>query len=131
MGARRFTKGATRALMSLYAEIIAIGPFDPIIASALGYPSDLFRNTRTGTPVVAVLFGIAEGTYAGTQFAKCLGITDPWDFNQHKIDSTRVEMDELRALFAGFSDGDDYLKDLERFEVLRQAGFDLYFVPNG
>lgn len=71
--------------MGLYIEIIAIGPFSEVARKYLGYPDESYDGTEAGAIVNCTLFGIVEGTSLGKEFASCLGVTDVWDFNQHKI----------------------------------------------
>jgi hypothetical protein len=117
--------------MGMAADVIGFGPFSHEVAAFLEYSPELYRRTRAGTPVVRQLFGITHGTSASAAFAACLGITDPWDFNQHKISSSAVNVPGLRALFDTLQDGDDFLEDLEAFVALQERGFEFFFRPNG
>jgi hypothetical protein len=116
--------------MGLYVTLTAVGRFQPEASGLLDFPAEAYRATRRGTPVITDLFGIWEGTHAGIEFAECLGITDVWDFNQHRIDPQRADLGRLRALFVRLSD-DHYATELSRFEALRDLGFEFYFEPNG
>jgi hypothetical protein len=117
--------------MGMAADLIAIGPFSSEVAPFLEYPSERYRHTREGTPVIRQLFGITHGSNASTAFAACLGISDPWDFNQHKIVSANVDLSGLRDFFATLQDGEEFLPELEVFVALRAHGFDFFFRPNG
>jgi hypothetical protein len=117
--------------MGMAADIIAIGPFSPAVVAYLEYPPDHYKHTRQGSPVIAQLFGITHGSTASREFARCLGITDPWDFNQHKIDPKAIDGDQLRSFVATLHDGDDFIRDLEALLVMRDEGFEFYFRPNG
>ena len=97
----------------------------------LEYLPERYAKTRPGTPVVRQLFGITHGSSASTAFAACLGITDPWDFNQHKIVPANVDVQGLRDFLATLQHGEDFLPDLEAFLVLQAHGFDVFFRPNG
>ncbi len=66
--------------MSLCADIVAWGPYNPEIAKFLEYRPEAYSSTVPGSLVVAELFGIVEGTVASKQFASCFGISDVWDF---------------------------------------------------
>lgn len=81
--------------------------------------------------MITTLFGIVEGTSAGRAFAECLGITDPWDFNQHYFDGHKIDVDGIKTLFGTLSGGDEYLEHLERFLILRDHQFRFFYVPNG
>jgi hypothetical protein len=117
--------------MGMAADIIAIGPFSLAVVACLEYPPEHYKGTREGSPVIAQLFGITHGSSASREFARCLGITDPWDFNQHKINPLAIKREPLRAFFSSLHDGDDFLRDLERLLVMRDEGFEFYFRPNG
>jgi hypothetical protein len=117
--------------MGMAADLIAIGPFSSEVASFLEYSSERYQHTREGTPVIRQLFGITHGSNASTAFAACLGITDPWNFNQHKVVSANVDLQGLRDFFATLQDGEEFLPDLEAFVALRKHGFDFFFRPNG
>ncbi len=114
--------------MSMCAEIIAIGPFSRGIAPYLEYSERHYENTHSGAVISCTLFGIREGNSLSADFAACLGTTDPWDFNQHHIDSRRIDFDALRAFstrYEGYSD------DVEALFALVRSGFQFHFVPNG
>jgi len=113
------------------ADIVALGPFIPDITQCLEYPSDLYRSTKSGATVVVTLFGITEGSSASRQFASCLGITDPWDFNQHTIDPSKIDVEALQAFLQSIPQREEYAKDLDKLLVLRAHGFQFIFRPNG
>ncbi len=115
----------------MFAEIVAIGPFCAEVADSLGYPIDVFKTTRNGTTVPTEPFGIVEGSGTSREFAKCLGITDPWDFNQHKIVPSKIDVEGLQKLLKTLRENEDYVRDLARLLVLRERGFEFFFRPNG
>jgi hypothetical protein len=117
--------------MGMCADIVALGPFSPDISQCLEYPPDLYRSTRSGATVVVTLFGITEGSSASRQFASCLGITDPWDFNQHTIDSSKIDVDASREFLQSISGGQEYARDFDKLLALRTRGFQFIFRPNG
>ena len=118
--------------MGMSADILAIGPFSTAVVAALEYPDDFYANTQPGVPVITYLFDFMPGSSTSREFASHLGITDAWDFNQHKVDPSRVNMDGLRLFLAGLNEPDaTYLRDLEFFQLLREQKFDFYFRPNG
>ena len=119
--------------MSMCAQILAIGRFHPELVPWLEYSANLYADTKIGAPVVKTIFGIVEGSTASRRFALLVGIDDPWDFNQHKIDPLRIDFEGLRThlkSLLGWAEG-DYQRDLEALEKFSRDGFDLYFVPNG
>jgi hypothetical protein len=115
----------------MYAEITAIGLFRQDLIPDLEYPAETYEGTANGAVVIVDLFGIVEGSSASRQFANLLGISDPWDFNQHRIDPNAVDIDGLRAFVETLAGAAAYARDIERLERLRSAGFDFYFRPNG
>lgn len=74
-----------------------------------GTPGSSCHALLSGTPVTAEI----------PEFAAHLGITDPWDFNQHKLTPTNVNVDGLRTFFATLHDGEEFLPDLEAFCIRR------------
>ena len=118
--------------MGMNADILAIGLFSTDIVVALEYPPEFYAHTRPGVPVIAPLFDSMPHSSTSNAFATCVGITDPWDFNQHKIDPWRVDLDGLRRLFTGLYEPDpSFLIDLDHFKLLRARRFDFFFRPNG
>jgi len=121
-------------LMGMSAEIIAIGPFSADIADALSYPAHYYANTRPGAVVITSLFSWMPGSSSSCDFARYLGISDPWDFNQHKIEPSGVDLAGLRSFLetlGNSEDSRDYGSEMLRFVRLRDRGFAFYFVPNG
>jgi len=114
--------------MGMCAEILAIGPFHPDLVKHLEYSEEMYQNTKISTPVVVSLFGIVEGSSLSREFAALLGLTDPWDFNQHKIDKEKVNRKGLMDFVEAHS---DYARDLEALLVFVEHDFDFYFLPNG
>lgn len=114
--------------MGMFAEIIAIGPFSPEVAGFLGYPSGLFANTKDGAVVTCRLFGIAEGSTLSRQFAALLGVADPWDFNQHEVDRSMINVPGLEAFGQQYP---DYEADVQALKALLSAGFAFHFRPEG
>ena len=114
--------------MGMCAEIIAIGPFSQSVAGYLGYSAELFANTTEGAVVTARLFGILEGSGLSREFASLLGISDPWDFNQHQIEPSIINVLGLESFAKTYSEYDD---DVNSLKVLLTAGFAFHFRPEG
>lgn len=114
--------------MGLCADIIAIGPFDKSIAKHLHYPTERYAATREGVPVLTELFGIYEGTTLSNEFARLVGVFDPWDFNQHGLNVNRFDWKGLQEFVSVYS---DYDEELVKLRSLAKAGFSFYFRPNG
>lgn len=110
------------------AEIIALGRYSEAIAGLMDYPASYYASTKEGTTVTRRLFGISEGSTTSCAFAAFLGISDPWDFNRHKLDDSKVDIDGLRRWAELHS---DYRDDVEVFDRLRRAGFEFHFRPEG
>ena len=114
--------------MGMYAEIIAIGPFSKDILEYMEYSEVYYRDTKEGAIITRVLFGVSQGTTVGHEFANCFGITDGWDFNQHKISNSKVDLELLKAFVLRY---DEYEDDYKIFKVLLDKGFEFHFAPNG
>jgi len=114
--------------MGMCAQLVAIGPFSQEIACWLSYRAELYANTRHGTVVTHYLFGIGEGSTLSRQFAGLVGISDPWDFNQHQIDTSAVDWVGLKAFAADYP---HYDEDVEALAALSKAGFTFHFRPEG
>ena len=114
--------------MSMFAEVIAIGPFSRNIIKQLEYGEVYYKDTKEGAIVNMTLFGIGQGTSVSQEFAYCLGITNGWDFNQHKICNEEVDVSALREFVSRYT---DYYQDAETLIVLMQNDFEFHFSPNG
>lgn len=118
--------------MVMCAEILAIGPFTPALVAHYEYPAERYSKTHEGVPIVSRLFGIMEGTSAGIEFARALGIADPLDFNQHKIQLEKIDFESLEQVLSTLSGwhDDDYAKHLAALKQFAAHKYDLYFIPN-
>ncbi|MEM6782925.1 MAG: hypothetical protein AAF624_04220 [Bacteroidota bacterium] len=106
--------------MSLDAQVIAIGPFLPALVDCLDYPARFYEKVPPGTTVICTVFqGLTnEGS---TQLAEALGFR-PFDLGKHAIGLDGVDDERLRMFD---------LDAFERFDRLREAGFQFYYLPNG
>ena len=114
--------------MGMNAEIIAIGPFSQSVVDVLDYGSEYFKNTKSGSIITVRLFGMS-GSSSSREFAKMLGISDPWDFNSHKIKSENINFEELKKFINELHE--DYNEEFERFLILMENGFEFHFRPEG
>ena len=114
--------------MGMYAEVIAIGPFSWDLLDSLEYSKAHYEGTVEGAIVNQTLFGIGQGTTTGREFAACLGITNGWDFNQHKINPTKINHEALIDFIKRY---DEYESDYEAFIAFLEKGFEFHFSPNG
>ena len=112
----------------MQAEIIAVGPFSKKIKNCLDYRSELYENTNDGSIITVRLFGMI-GSNTSREFASLLGITNPWDFNQHKINIESINFVELEKFVYQFEI--DYGDDLQKLLVLKDNGFEFHFRPQG
>src|SRR5436190_16900248 len=96
--------------MGMCAQIIAIGSFSRELTPFLEYPADHYARTIDGATISRSLFGIIEGSGLSRELASLFGITDPWDFNQHKIVTTKVNLAGLREFAKRYP---DYAADVE------------------
>ncbi|MEZ4295688.1 MAG: hypothetical protein R3B70_11980 [Polyangiaceae bacterium] len=114
--------------MGMSAEIIAVGPFSKAVVAHLDYRPELYARAREGAIVTRRLFGISEGSALSRELAGLLGISDPWDFNQHKVRTENVDASALREWGSKYP---DYSEDVEALLVLAGAGFEMHFRPEG
>ena len=114
--------------MGMYAEVICIGPFSKDIAQYLEYNEERYTDTLEGAIISVTLFGVSEGNTLSRELAVTLGISDAWDFNQHKIDKNAINFTALELFVETNS---IYAKDANALEVLSKNGFEFHFVPNG
>lgn len=107
------------------AEILAIGPFHPDIADCLGYPVDRYVNVPMGTPVTTELLGCYyEGSIR--YLAEAVGISNPWDFAQHPINSSNLNKQRILEILEPYDD-DHVPADVDKLMRLNKAGFELFF----
>jgi hypothetical protein len=114
--------------MGMCAEIIAIGPYTKSIAGFLDYSAERYDATREGSVISRRLFGINEGSTLSREFAAHLGISDPWDFNQHKITNADIDFIGLKAFGHMYN---QYADEIKIFEMLVKVGFEFHFRPEG
>ena len=107
--------------MGCDAEIIAVGPFSKGIVSALGYPEEQYRGVSEGATVITSVFE-AFGSTQSEKLSQCFGV-GRWDLGRHVLDASRAALDTPRRDFDERSTDD--------FMVLREAGFQFYYMPNG
>lgn len=110
--------------MGMDAKVMAIGPYRKALADHMYYAAERYANTQEGTPVIQFLFQ-CYNTDGSVMLAECFNIA-PWDFNQHKLDPYQVDIERLQALCV-----EECEDDCESFRVLRDAGFEFYYLPEG
>jgi hypothetical protein len=108
-------------LMGLDAQVIAIGPYSQAVAGSLEYPQEYYEacQMREGATVIVTVF-VAYTSAQSLALAEALGAS-AWDFNTHVLDATRANLEALEV----------DASEVRRFEVLREAGFQFYYLPNG
>jgi hypothetical protein len=114
------TKEDRKVDMGMDAEVLAIGKFSRNLAKYMDYPEKYYARTQDGVSVVSSLFS-AVSTARSCELAEAFGV-DPWDFNQHHLNPARADLAKLRE----FEE-----EHVEKFEALRDAGFEFYYRPNG
>jgi hypothetical protein len=114
--------------MGMCAEVIAIGPYSRNVSALLDYKPELYISTPERAVISRRLFGINEGSTLSRKLATLLGIHDPWNFGEHKIIPSRVNIAGLREFAAEYS---EYTDEVHAFEVLLGAGFEFHFRPEG
>lgn len=108
--------------MGLDAEVYAIGKFSRAIKDYLDYPAEFYKDMREGIQVFVFVFEAftSSQSYA---LAEAFGAS-AWDFNTHKLDPDKADLQKLKD--AEFDD-----TDITQFLKLRDAGFEFYYRPNG
>lgn len=103
------------------SEVVAIGIFKKDIVPYLEYPEDYYRTVKEG---IKIMTFICQGLGRSRSYslAKCLGI-DVWDFNQHEIDISKINVECVKAEF-----GNDVI---DAIDALHRAGFSFFFCPQG
>jgi hypothetical protein len=114
--------------MGMCAEIVGIGSYSKSVSCFLDYRSEFYATTLEGAVVSRRLFGIEQGSSLSRTFAALLGIADPWDFNQHKLIPSRIDLVGLREFGKQYP---EYREDVHTLEALLQAGFEFHFRPEG
>jgi len=113
----------------LFGSVLAWGAYAPEVAHCLDYPANYYESTKPGALVATELLIIHQESDRGP-IARGLGISDPWDFNQHHIDGHKIDFAGLRALSDTFDVwGGHFKEELERLDHLRRFGFQFLFVP--
>ena len=112
--------------MGMCATLIAIGPFSKDLTGIIDYPEESCLEANEGVFFAYELFGISEGSSLSRESASCLGISDPWDFNQHKIINKNINMEALLKFSIRY-----YAKDFLIFKKLHDSGFEFHFRPEG
>ncbi|MDR2920150.1 MAG: hypothetical protein LBV72_12395 [Tannerella sp.] len=114
--------------MGMCAELIAVGPYTKNIIDVLEYPKEMYINLNNGSIITVRLFGISEGSSLSREFAELLGISDAWDFNQHKIINEKINIEKLRKFVEVYK---EYAEDLNKLIKLKDSGFEFHFRPEG
>jgi len=114
--------------MGMCAELIAVGAYTKNIIDVLDYPIDRYKSLNNGSIITVRLFGIIEGSSLSRKFAELLGISDAWDFNQHKIINEKINIEGLRKFVETY---EEYADDLDKLIKLKDNGFEFHFRPEG
>ncbi|NSX55114.1 hypothetical protein [Parasulfitobacter algicola] len=116
--------------MGMFAELLCIGPFKNELVEHYEYNQDYYTETKQSTPIISLLFGI-DGNRKSKEFARSLGIDDPWNFNQHLIDNQSIDFAKIEEFLASCDPGQQYKRDYERLVAFVKHGYSIYFLPNG
>ena len=106
--------------MGMAAYVTALGHYHPVLGSYLGIGDD--DKVITGT-LVMVDSDHCVTSESSRYLASALGITDPWDFNQHFFDYEKIDFDVVGAVMG--------IEGVEWIRVLGRAGFRFCYRPNG
>ncbi|RPI54301.1 MAG: hypothetical protein EHM49_03310 [Deltaproteobacteria bacterium] len=113
--------------MGMDADVIGIGKFSSDTAHLLDYSPDFYSDTKEGADVITTVF-LAGTSDQSHQLARAMGV-DPWDFNTHKINASKVSVFELRKFVEYSPDHEE--KDIDGFIQLVEKGFTFFYRPNG
>lgn len=114
--------------MGMCAEIICIGPYSESVSECMEYGSEYYASTINGAIISRTLFGITEGSALSRDFSLFMGINDVWDFNQHKIDCRKIDVEGLREFACRYS---HYDEDVDALLLFMENGFEFHFCPVG
>jgi len=106
--------------MGLDAQIIAIGPFSRAALPALDYPAEFYADVADGDTVITNVF-TAITSDLSYELARCFGV-GAMELGKHHLDSGHADVQALKNLVG---DG-----ATSRFVLLRDAGFQFYYLPN-
>lgn len=106
--------------MSLDAQVVAIGPFSPDVASALEYGENFYADVRSGTTVVTNIF-VAGTSDASHRLASAFGV-GAMDLGRHKLDPRSADISKLIDIFGQ--------SNVKQFQCLASNGFSFFYLPN-
>jgi hypothetical protein len=106
--------------MGLDAPLIAIGPFSKAALPGLDYPGDFYAGVQDGATVVANVFN-AITSEISHDLASCFGV-GAMELGRHHVDASHADLPRLKELFG--------VEDVTRFVILRDSGFQFYYLPN-
>jgi len=106
--------------MGLDAQLIAIGRFSKTALPGLDYPPNFYAGVEDGATVVTNVI-TAITSELSHDLARCFGV-GAMQLGKHHVDAAHADVQKLKALF-----GDEIAG---RFVVLRDAGFQFYYLPN-
>lgn len=115
--------------MGMDADIIAIGKFKRELIPYLDYPEEFYEDTPEGAEIVTSLF-CCSTTSLSERLATAVGI-DPWKFEECHLDPARFDWEQLAEITGVEYEEDIGYSDLELLRKFVEAGFQLYYRPNG
>ena len=106
--------------MGLDAQVIAIGEFSEKVLPALEYPEDFYTDVLPGQTVIVNVF-IGSTSTESHQLAQAFGV-DAMELGKHHLNPENADLEVLQSIF-----GKD---DVHQFLVLKENGFNFYYLPN-
>ena len=103
--------------MGIFAEVIGTGPFAEDIVEYLNYSKEQYFSAKDEAVVNEALFGIPQANKLSRKLASTPGISDPWDFNQHKISTATIDLLRYKCLESNIR---NTRMTLEIFRLLRK-----------
>jgi hypothetical protein len=106
--------------MGLDAQVIGIGSFSQKLVAALEYPKDFYNGVSEGAIVVTYVFE-ALTSEQSHKLAESFGVK-AMDLGNHVLKSDSADLASLEKEFGR--------EAVQKFQMLREAKFKFYYLPN-
>ncbi len=114
--------------IGLSALVYAFGGFRADLTSCFEYPAHHYKRLAEGAPIVHLVFDVFRDTDGCLKLSEIFGIEDLFDFNQHQIQSEKIDYKKMADLIREFGfEADEVDAEVERLKKLVDAGFQLQF----
>jgi hypothetical protein len=106
--------------MGLDAQVIGIGPFSQKLVPSLDYPKDFYAEVAEGATVITLVFE-ALTSEQSHKLADCFKVK-AMELGNHVLNPDLADLVWLENEFGP--------EAVQNFQVLRQANFKFYYLPN-